>query len=115
MVPCATITAEGRAARDSRRLVRATVGWPTVLLAGDVELGDVRSSRRARRGPDDGRGLREHHLAAPVRLHAVPALSGPPVRVPRMTELLLLSNSRAPGMAFLEHATDAIESILGDR
>jgi RNA polymerase sigma-70 factor (sigma-E family) len=34
MVPCATITAEGRAARDSRRLVRATVGWPTVLLGG---------------------------------------------------------------------------------
>ena len=32
-----------------------------------------------------------------------------------MTELLLLSNSRAPGMAFLEHATDAIESVLGDR
>ncbi len=32
-----------------------------------------------------------------------------------MTELLLLSNSRAPGMAFLEHATDAIESVLSDR
>ncbi len=32
-----------------------------------------------------------------------------------MTELLLLSNSRAPGMAFLEHATDAIGSILGDK
>src|SRR5437588_41389 len=34
MVPCATITAEGRAARDSRRLARATVGWSTVLLCG---------------------------------------------------------------------------------
>jgi RNA polymerase sigma-70 factor (sigma-E family) len=34
MVPCATITAEGRAARDSRRLARATVGWSTVLLGG---------------------------------------------------------------------------------
>jgi dipeptidase E len=32
-----------------------------------------------------------------------------------VTDLLLLSNSRAPGMAFLEHATDAIGSILGDR
>jgi hypothetical protein len=32
-----------------------------------------------------------------------------------MTELLLLSNSRAPGQAFLEHAADAIRSILGDR
>jgi dipeptidase E len=32
-----------------------------------------------------------------------------------VTELLLLSNSRAPGMAFLEHASDAIGSILGDR
>jgi len=32
-----------------------------------------------------------------------------------VTELLLLSNSRAPGMAFLEHATDAIGSVLGDR
>lgn len=32
-----------------------------------------------------------------------------------MTELLLLSNSRAPGMAFLEHASDAIASVLGDR
>ena len=32
-----------------------------------------------------------------------------------MTELLLLSNSRVPGMGFLEHATDAIRSILGDR
>jgi RNA polymerase sigma-70 factor (sigma-E family) len=34
MVPCATITAEGRAVRDSRRLARATVGWSTVLLGG---------------------------------------------------------------------------------
>src|SRR6266516_889334 len=34
MVPCATITAEGRAARDSGRLARATVGWSTVLLGG---------------------------------------------------------------------------------
>src|SRR5205823_8744555 len=34
MVPCAAITAEGRAARDSRRLARATVGWSTVLLGG---------------------------------------------------------------------------------
>jgi dipeptidase E len=32
-----------------------------------------------------------------------------------MAELLLLSNSRAPGQAFLEHAADAIRSILGDR
>jgi dipeptidase E len=32
-----------------------------------------------------------------------------------MTELLLLSNSRAPGLAFLEHATDAIRAILEDR
>ena len=32
-----------------------------------------------------------------------------------MTELLLLSNSRAPGMTFLEHATDAIRDALGDR
>jgi dipeptidase E len=32
-----------------------------------------------------------------------------------LTELLLLSNSRAPGMAFLEHATDAIRPALGDR
>src|SRR5438067_2034109 len=38
MVPCARITAEGRAARHSRRLARATVGWSTVLLAGEVEL-----------------------------------------------------------------------------
>jgi hypothetical protein len=30
-----------------------------------------------------------------------------------MSELLLLSNSRAPGQAFLEHAADAIRSILG--
>jgi DNA-directed RNA polymerase specialized sigma24 family protein len=34
MVPCATITAEGRAARESRRLARATVRWSTVLLGG---------------------------------------------------------------------------------
>ena len=34
MVPCTTITAEGRAARESRRLARATVGWSTVLLGG---------------------------------------------------------------------------------
>jgi dipeptidase E len=32
-----------------------------------------------------------------------------------MSELLLLSNSRAPGQAFLEHAADAIRSVLGDR
>jgi hypothetical protein len=32
-----------------------------------------------------------------------------------MAELLLLSTSRAPGQAFLEHAADAIRSILGDR
>ncbi len=32
-----------------------------------------------------------------------------------MAELLLLSNSRAPGQGFLEHAADAIRSILGDR
>ena len=32
-----------------------------------------------------------------------------------MSELLLLSNSRAPGQAFLEHAADAIRSILGGR
>ena len=32
-----------------------------------------------------------------------------------MTELLLLSNSRAPGLAFLEHAADAIRAALGDR
>jgi dipeptidase E len=31
-----------------------------------------------------------------------------------VTELLLLSNSRAPGQAFLEHATGAIRSVLGD-
>jgi len=30
-------------------------------------------------------------------------------------ELLLLSNSRAPGMGFLEHATDAIRDVLGGR
>jgi RNA polymerase sigma-70 factor (sigma-E family) len=34
MVPCATITAEGRAARESRRLARATVRWSSVLLGG---------------------------------------------------------------------------------
>ncbi len=32
-----------------------------------------------------------------------------------MTELLLLSNSRAPGLAFLEHAAGAIRAVLGDR
>ncbi len=32
-----------------------------------------------------------------------------------MTELLLLSNSRAPGLAFLEHAADAIRAVLGGR
>ena len=32
-----------------------------------------------------------------------------------MTELLLLSNSRAPGQAFLEHAAGAIRSVLGGR
>jgi dipeptidase E len=32
-----------------------------------------------------------------------------------MSELLLLSNSRAPGQAFLEHAADAIRSVLGGR
>ncbi len=32
-----------------------------------------------------------------------------------MTELLLLSHSRAPGRAFLEHAADAIRAALGDR
>jgi dipeptidase E len=32
-----------------------------------------------------------------------------------VTELLLLSNSRAPGMAFLEHAIGAVGSVLGDR
>ena len=32
-----------------------------------------------------------------------------------MSELLLLSNSRAPGQAFLEHAADAIRSVLGSR
>jgi dipeptidase E len=30
-------------------------------------------------------------------------------------ELLLLSNSTAPGMGFLEHATQAIRAVLGDR
>jgi len=32
-----------------------------------------------------------------------------------MAELLLLSNSTAPGMGFLEHAIDAIRAVLGDR
>jgi dipeptidase E len=32
-----------------------------------------------------------------------------------MTELLLLPNSRAPGLAFLEHAADAIRAVLADR
>ena len=32
-----------------------------------------------------------------------------------MGELLLLSNSTAPGMGFLEHATGAIRAVLGDR
>ena len=32
-----------------------------------------------------------------------------------MGELLLLSNSTAPGMGFLEHATEAIRAVLGDR
>ena len=32
-----------------------------------------------------------------------------------MPDLLLLSNSRAPGMRFLEHATDAITGVLGNR
>jgi dipeptidase E len=32
-----------------------------------------------------------------------------------MPDLLLLSNSRAPGMRFLEHATGAIRSVLGER
>ena len=32
-----------------------------------------------------------------------------------MSELLLLSNSTAPGMGFLEHATEAIRAVLGDR
>jgi dipeptidase E len=32
-----------------------------------------------------------------------------------MAELLLLSNSRAPGQAFLEHAAGAIRSVLGGR
>jgi len=30
-------------------------------------------------------------------------------------ELLLLSNSTAPGRGFLEHATEAIRAVLGDR
>lgn len=32
-----------------------------------------------------------------------------------MGELLLLSNSTAPGMGFLDHATEAIRAVLGDR
>jgi dipeptidase E len=32
-----------------------------------------------------------------------------------VAELLLLSNSTAPGMGFLEHATEAIKAVLGDR
>ncbi len=32
-----------------------------------------------------------------------------------MTELLLLSNSRAPGLAVLEHAADVIRAVLGGR
>ena len=32
-----------------------------------------------------------------------------------MADLLLLSNSTAPGMGFLEHATEAIRAVLGDR
>jgi len=32
-----------------------------------------------------------------------------------VAELLLLSNSTAPGMRFLEHATEAIKAVLGDR
>ena len=32
-----------------------------------------------------------------------------------MGQLLLLSNSTAPGMGFLEHATGAIRAVLGDR
>jgi dipeptidase E len=32
-----------------------------------------------------------------------------------MGELLLLSNSRAPGMGFLEHAFEAMREVLGDR
>jgi dipeptidase E len=32
-----------------------------------------------------------------------------------VSELLLLSNSTAPGMGFLEHATEAIRAVLGDR
>jgi dipeptidase E len=32
-----------------------------------------------------------------------------------MAELLLLSNSTAPGMGFLEHATEAIRQVLGGR
>lgn len=36
-------------------------------------------------------------------------------RVEGVRELLLLSNSTAPGMGFLEHATRAIRGVLGDR
>jgi len=50
-------------------------------------LAPARASDLARR---HGQGLREHHLAAPVRLRAVPALSGPPARVPRVTDLSFL-------------------------
>src|SRR5215831_3823200 len=32
-----------------------------------------------------------------------------------MAELLLLSNSTAPGMGFLEHAIEAIRQVLGGR
>jgi dipeptidase E len=32
-----------------------------------------------------------------------------------VADLLLLSNSTAPGMGFLEHATEAIKAVLGDR
>jgi dipeptidase E len=40
---------------------------------------------------------------------------GPVASVGWVGELLLLSNSTAPGMGFLEHATDAIRAVLGDR
>jgi dipeptidase E len=36
-------------------------------------------------------------------------------RVEGVRELLLLSNSTAPGFGFLEHATGAIQAVLGDR
>ena len=32
-----------------------------------------------------------------------------------MGELLLLSNSTAPGLGFLEHAIEAIQDVLGGR